>query len=98
MCASDLIVSAECAAETLSHCVCDTVVTCGFSPRDTLTLSAALGDAPTFSLQRDVKTLAGQTIEPCDVTAQSQTGDLGLDMAVAATCIMMNIGGKNFLL
>ena len=38
------------------------LVTCGFSPRDTLTLSSAEG--PLLSLQRQLLTLSGTRLEP----------------------------------
>ncbi len=42
-------------------------LTCGMSPKDTLTLSSISDTSAVVSVQREIKDLNNQTIEPCEI-------------------------------
>ena len=42
-------------------------LTCGMSPKDTLTLSSISDSSAVVSVQREIKDLNHQTIEPCEI-------------------------------
>ena len=49
----------------------NTAVCCGMSGRDTLTLSSLREDGAMVCLQRDLTSLTGEVIEPCDIPVKT---------------------------
>lgn len=56
----------HCAANVLARCAVP-ALTCGFSSKDTLTLSSLGNENAVISLGRRIKTLAGLSIEPIEI-------------------------------
>lgn len=67
------------------------LVTCGMSPRDTLSLSARNEQSFSFSLQREVVTVFDEKIEPCELIVKN-TADFPLQTVAFFTAIMLLTG------
>lgn len=64
-------------------------ITCGLSPRDTLTLSSIAEDSAVINLQRSVTCFGGAQVEPQEIPVQltKSIGNFAL-MALACVCIL----------
>ena len=67
------------------------LVTCGMSPRDTLSLSARNEQSFSFSLQRELTTVFKKKIEPCELILKN-TADFSLQTVAFFTAIMLLTG------
>lgn len=66
------------------------VVSCGPSPRDTLTFSSLGGRRPVLSLQREIVTLAGTRLERQEFPVRDQ-GGIRLTLAWAGTLLLAGV-------
>lgn len=70
-------------------------VTCGLSPYDTLTLSSITAELAVVTLQREICTLGGTTIEPADFpVALSQPWEAEAILAAAAILLLSDCGDQ----
>lgn len=64
-------------------------ISCGTSPKDTISAASMDGDKRLVSLQRTLKTFNGKVIEPCDFYVKSKCR---LYTALAACAVMLILG------
>ena len=67
-------------------------ITCGASPRDTLSMASLRDDSAVVSLQREIKDLEGKTWEPHDRTIRLETGAEMYPILVS--CAVLLLSGK----
>ncbi len=68
-----------------------TVVTCGISGDDTLSLSSIGEGTAAVSLQRSIETLAGGQIEPCEIPIKTDLSGDG-ELVTAASAVLLIAG------
>ncbi len=85
------------AVPMLTHTGCP-VVTCGMSPRDTLSLSSSDFPSALVSIQRDIRTLSGNVMEPADfrVHLSAPSDEYPLLAACAALLLLDTNPEKGF--
>lgn len=82
-----------CEGDNLRSCpvFCDEIITCGNSPRDTLTLSSMHNGRAIFSLQREIVSLDGNVIRPCELEFDCDEHWLPSAMLTAAALHAMDL-------
>jgi len=68
-------------------------ISCGTSPRDTISLASFSGQKAVISLQRNLTALGGGTVEPRDITVS--LGRSGSVFEVMAFCAVMLLYGAD---
>lgn len=64
-----------------------TAITCGTNPLDTLSIASCGSGYTLVSLQREIRTLSGRVIEPCDISIKTE--DKAHIYSILATCAVM---------
>lgn len=67
-------------------------LTCGMSPKDTLTLSSISESSAVVSLQREIKDLSNKVIEPCEIKINIE--DRFSDYELLSACAILLLAGK----
>lgn len=77
----------------LSDC---TAITCGTSPLDTLSIASCKNGGAMISLQREVHTLSGAVIEPCDISVTTdESVHIYPTLAACAVLLLNDIPFEN---
>lgn len=73
-------------------CGCKSIITCGMSVRDTLSLSANIGGRASVSLQRRIRNIYGRWIDECELPT-SGCGGMTDYQILALTAVKLICGG-----
>lgn len=77
----------------LSNC---TAITCGTGPLDTLSIASCKNGGAMISLQREVHTLSGTVIEPCDISVKTdESVHIYPTLAACAVLLLNDIPFEN---
>ncbi len=79
-------------SDTALRLLCDSgnpTVTCGFSSSDSVTVSSISPDRAMLTVQRELPTIPGGVIEPCELAMRFSGCDIGLALPVACIYILL---------
>ncbi len=82
-----------------SSCCCDAIktaersecnsITCGTSPLDTLSIASCSDREVMVSLQREIQTLKGDIVEPCEICVKTEEKPHIYPTLAATACLLM---------
>ena len=92
-CACQILLLASWLPETCAcHISSERVISFGFSPRDTLTLTA-MGTQNVLCIQRELLSVSGQKIEPQEIPLPPGTGPRKLEQLLAEAALLLILDG-----
>lgn len=68
------------------------LISCGFSPKDTFTLSSRTEDSAVVALMRRVRSVSGEIVDPCEVPVLFGEGDPFIPLGVISALLLTGNG------
>ena len=85
-----IVGSDNCAALKHIPCGCKSIITCGMSVRDTLSLSANVGGRASVSLQRRIRNIYGRWIGECELPLKCCEGLTDYQILVLTAVLLIS--------